>query len=43
VKFEARNLLRIRYQEFQEFDGNKVFYNRYRVGTTFALGAAVKF
>ncbi len=43
VKFEARNLLRKRYQEFQQFDGNKVFYNRYRLGTTFALGASVKF
>jgi TonB-dependent receptor len=43
VKFEARNLLRKRYTEFQEFDGKKVFYNRYRVGTVFSLGASVKF
>ncbi len=43
VKFEARNLLRKRYQEFQESDGNKVFYNRYRFGTVFSLGASVKF
>ncbi len=42
LKFEARNLLRNRYQEFQESDENKVFYNRYRVGTTFAIGASVK-
>ena len=43
VKFEARNLLRKRYEEFQELGDNKVFYNRYRVGTTFSLGASVKF
>ena len=43
LKFEARNLLRRRYEELQEFDGNKVFYNRYRLGTVFSLGASVKF
>ena len=43
VKFEARNLLRKRYEEFQELGDNKVFYNRYRIGTTFALGASLKF
>ena len=43
VKFEARNLLRRRYTELQEFEDNKVFYNRYRVGTVFSLGASVKF
>ncbi|MDQ3078505.1 MAG: TonB-dependent receptor [Pseudomonadota bacterium] len=43
VKFEARNLLRKRYTELQEFDGNKVFYNRYRLGTVFSLGASMKF
>lgn len=42
LKFEARNLLRKRYEEFQELGDNKVFYNRYRIGTTFSLGASLK-
>lgn len=42
LKFEARNLTRRRYEEVQENGDNRVFYNRYRVGTTFALGASVK-
>lgn len=43
VTFEARNLLRTRYQEFQKSGDNKVFYNRYRLGSTFELGLSFKF
>ena len=43
VKFEARNLLGTKYQEYQETGDNRIYYNRYRVGRTFNLGATVKF
>lgn len=43
VTFEARNLLRTRYQEFQKSGDNRIFYNRYRLGATFELGLSLKF
>jgi len=43
VKFEARNITQTKYQEFQEFDGRRVFYNLYDVGTSVSLGLGVKF
>ncbi|MDQ3144355.1 MAG: TonB-dependent receptor [Pseudomonadota bacterium] len=43
VKFEARNLTGRRYEESQRSGENRIFLNRYKVGTTFALGASVKF
>lgn len=43
VKFEARNITGRKYQEFQELGGNKVFYNRYKIGTTIAASMTVAF
>jgi outer membrane receptor protein involved in Fe transport len=43
VKFEARNILGRKFQEFQEQDGNRVYYNRYKVGTTIAASMTVAF
>lgn len=43
MTFEARNLTRTRYQEFQKNGANRVFQNRYRLGTTFELGLSFKF
>ena len=43
VKFEARNLTGRRYEELQEAGDNRIFYNRYEVGTTFSLGASLTF
>ena len=43
VKFEARNILGRKFQEFQEQDGNRVFYNRYKIGTTIAASMTVAF
>ncbi len=43
ITVEARNLTRTRYQEFQRSGANTVFYNRYRLGTTFELGVSLKF
>lgn len=43
IKFEVRNLTGTRYQEYQEFGDNRVYYNRYKVGTTVNLGASVTF
>ena len=40
-KFEARNITGRKFQEFQELGGNKVFYNRYKIGTTFAASLTV--
>ncbi|EZP70777.1 TonB-denpendent receptor [Sphingomonas paucimobilis] len=42
-KFEARNITGRKYQEFQEAGGNKVFYNRYKIGTTIAASMTVAF
>lgn len=43
VKFEARNITGTRYQEVQTSGANRIFYNRYDVGTSFSLGASLKF
>ncbi|MGN6280098.1 MAG: TonB-dependent receptor domain-containing protein [Sphingomonas sp.] len=43
IKFEVRNLTGTKYQEYQELGDNRVYYNRYKVGTTVNLGASVTF
>ena len=43
LKFEARNITGTRYQEVQTSGDNRIFYNRYDVGTSFSLGASLKF
>ncbi len=43
LKFEARNLTDTKYQELQENGDNKVFYNRYKTGTSVSLGLEFKF
>ena len=43
LKLEGRNLLRRGYREFQERDGNRVFYNRYDIGTNFSISVSAKF
>ncbi|MFM9853447.1 MAG: TonB-dependent receptor domain-containing protein [Sphingomonadaceae bacterium] len=43
INFEARNLTRTKYQEVQTNGANRIFYNRYAVGTTVELGLNIKF
>ncbi|WP_188064258.1 TonB-dependent receptor domain-containing protein [Sphingobium sp. KCTC 72723] len=43
VKLEARNILGRKFQEFQQAGDNKVFYNRYKIGTTIAASMTVAF
>ena len=43
IKFEVRNLTGTKYQEYQELGDNRVYYNRYKVGTTLNLGASITF
>jgi TonB-dependent receptor len=43
VKFEARNITNRRYTEVESNGQNRIFFNRYDVGTTFSLGASLKF
>lgn len=44
LKFEARNLTKTKFQEYQDFpSGRRVFVNRWDQGRTFSLGASVKF
>jgi TonB-dependent receptor len=43
VKFEARNITGTKYQEVQQLGANQVFYNLYKVGTSFSLGLNVNF
>jgi hypothetical protein len=43
AKFEARNLFGKGYKEFQERDGNIVYYNKYDVGTSFVASLTVNF
>src|SRR3546814_3220451 len=43
VKFEARNITGRKYREFQEQDGNRVYYNRYKIGSTIAGSLTVAF
>jgi len=42
-KFEARNLLRREYREFQERGGNRVFFNRHDAGTKFSFSVSTRF
>lgn len=42
VKFEARNLTNRRYEEFQESGNNRIYFNRYKRGTSLSLGASLK-
>jgi hypothetical protein len=43
LKFEARNLLNTRYQEFQESGDNIIFYNRYKQGISASIGVEINF
>ena len=43
IKFEARNITGRRYQELQEAGDNRIFFNRYDVGTSYSLGASLTF
>ncbi|MFC3441741.1 TonB-dependent receptor domain-containing protein [Sphingobium rhizovicinum] len=43
LKFEARNITGRKYQEFQEQGGTKVYYNKYKLGTTIAASLTVAF
>ena len=43
LKFTARNILGTKYQEYQEFGDNRIYYNRYDVGAKFSLGIGVNF
>jgi outer membrane receptor protein involved in Fe transport len=42
-KFEARNIFGRDYEEFQEFEDNRVDINSYRLGRSFSLGVKVEF
>jgi hypothetical protein len=41
-KFEARNILGQDYKEYQQFGGNRVYYNLYRKGTTLSASLSIK-
>jgi outer membrane receptor protein involved in Fe transport len=43
MKFDARNLTGRKYQEVQEAGDNRVFLNRYKLGTSVSLSASIKF
>ena len=43
IKVEVRNITGTKYQEFQEAGPNRVYYNRYDVGTTASIGASFNF
>jgi outer membrane receptor protein involved in Fe transport len=43
MKLEVRNIFGRGYKEFQERNGNTVYYNRYDVGTTFSASISVNF
>jgi len=43
LKFEIRNITGTIFQEFQENGPNRIFYNRYVLGTTAALGLSLNF
>jgi outer membrane receptor protein involved in Fe transport len=43
MKLEARNLFGRGYREFQERGGNRVFYNRYDIGTSFSASVSASF
>jgi TonB-dependent receptor len=43
AKLEARNILGRGYKEFQERDGNIVYYNKYDIGTSFVASLTMNF
>jgi TonB-dependent receptor len=43
IRFEARNILGQDYEEFQEFEDNRISINSYDVGRTFSLGIGFRF
>ena len=43
IKLEARNLLGQDYEEFQEFEGNRIDINSYKLGRTVSVGMSLKF
>lgn len=43
IKLEARNLLGQDYEEYQEYEGNRIDINSYRVGRTVSLGLSMTF
>lgn len=43
IKGEMRNLTGTKYQEFQQFDAQRVYINRYEQGRLLTLGASVTF
>jgi TonB-dependent receptor len=43
MKLEARNLFGRGYREFQERGANRVFYNRYDIGTSFSASVSTSF
>jgi hypothetical protein len=43
AKFEARNIFGNGYEEFQERDGNFVYYNKYDIGTSFVASITMNF
>ena len=42
IKFEARNILGRKHEEFQSFGTNRIDVNTYNVGTTLAISASLK-
>jgi hypothetical protein len=42
-KFEARNITGRKFQEYQQAGDSKVFYNRYKIGTTLSASMTVAF
>ena len=43
LKVEVRNITGTRYQEFQQAGSNRVYYNRYKVGTSASVGLGITF
>lgn len=43
LKFEVRNIFGEGYKEFQQSGANTIYYNRYDIGTTFALSLDMRF
>lgn len=43
VKFEVRNITGTKYQEYQQLGANRIYYNRYRVGTSAFVSAGIKY
>lgn len=43
LKFTARNILGTKYQEYQQDGDNRIYYNRYNVGTQTTIGIGFNF